>query len=135
MRGRDAKILADIQLLNSISTNNATTAEATRNQFEAKVARRNQVLFCVGYFDKDEFRYSDIEAFVRQRFPNTNQGVALNVTNAISELAHDDTGILKRTPNGDAYMLKHPIFRTCLRNILQCPENSEKVEKIDISSK
>ena len=102
--------------------------------FEAKIARRNQVLFCVGNFDKDEFRYSDIEAFVRQRFPNSNQGVALNVTNAISELAHEVTGILKRTPKGDAYMLKDPIFRTCLRTMLQCPENCENVEKVAILS-
>lgn len=131
---RDTKILTDMQWVNSNLTPATGAVEVQPMLPEAKISQRNQVLFCVGYIDKNEFRYSDIEALIRQRFPDSNQGSVLNVAHAISELAGDQTGILKRTPKGDGYMLKAPIFRTCLRNMLRCTEGSELVEKITINS-
>jgi len=128
---RDAKIMADMQWVQS----NSTGADVQENQgrwLSAKFMQRNQVLFCVGHIDKSEFKYSDIEAFVRQRFPSSNQGTVLNVAHAMSELA-GNTGILIRTPKGDGYMLKAPVFAVCLRGMLRCEEGSEMVEKVAIT--
>jgi hypothetical protein len=134
IRERDTKILADMQWMNSNLTPATGEAEVLGKERDAKISQRNQVLFSVGHIDKDEFRYSDIEAFIRQRFPNSNRGAILNVAHAISELAGGESGILKRTPKGDGYMLKDPIFRTCLHTMLRCPEDSEIVEKIAVGN-
>lgn len=129
---RNAKIQADMQWLNSNLAGASSATGSPTDKLNAKIVRRDQVLFCVGYLDKDEFNYSDIEAFVRQRFPNSNRGTSINVTSALSEMSKQDTGILTHTPRKDGYMFKYSIFRTCLRAMLRCPENIEIVEKIDL---
>jgi hypothetical protein len=134
IRERDTRILADMQWVNSNLTPATGEAEVLGKERDAKILQRNQVLFGVGHIDKDEFRYSDIEAFIRQRFPNSNRGAVLNVAHAVSELAGGESGILQRTPKGDGYMLKDPIFRTCLRTMLRCAEDSEIVEKIALGN-
>ena len=126
VNARNAKVQADLQWLS-----NATEAPATEPlaaQLADKLLRRNQVLFCVGHLAPEEFQYSEIEALVRERFPISNQGAALNVTSALSELADKETGILMRNPKGDAYMLKDPAFQTIIRSMLCCADGSEQVE-------
>lgn len=130
MRERDTKILADMQWMSGNMQPTESEAAALAKERDSKIAHRNQVLYCVGMLDKDEFRYSDIEALIRQRFPQTNQGTVLNVAHAMSELASDTAGILKRTPKGDGYMLKDPVFRTAIGNLLRCADDSETVEKV-----
>jgi serine/threonine protein kinase len=134
MNERDAKILADIQWLNANSMSDLDTADSYSLERDEKVARRNQVLYAVAWIDEVEFRYSDIEAYVRLVFPDSFQGAVLNVTNAMSEMAHQKNGILKRTPKGNAYMLKDPLYRVCLRNKLQRPDDGEKIEVGDTGS-
>ena len=133
MYERDAKVLADMQWLESNLKTDAKDAGLTAAERDAKFMLRNQVLYCIGHIDQEGFRYSDIEALVRKRFPLSNTGVVLNVAKAMSELAGGETGILQRTPAGDGYMLKHPAFRTCLRAMLRCAEGSEVIEKVAFS--
>lgn len=130
MRERDTKILADMQWMSSNMQPTGSEAEALVKERDSKIAHRNQVLYCVGILAKDEFKYTDIEALIRRRFPRTNQGAVLNVAHAMSELANDKTGILKRTPKGDGYMLKDPVFRAAIGNMLRCADDSEAVEKV-----
>lgn len=130
IRDRDTKILTDMQWLSSNLPSAAGAAEAQAAARAAKIAQRNRVLFCVGYLASDEFRYSDIEALMRQRFPISCQGGGLNVAYALAELAVNGTGILTHTPKRDGYMLKAPLYRSCLRNMLSCADGSELVEKV-----
>ncbi len=130
IRDRDTKILTDMQWLSSNlpAANGATESQVAER--DAKIAQRNRVLFCVGHLAADEFRYSDIEALMRQRFPKSSQVSVLNVAHALAELAVDGTGILTHTPKRDGYMLKAPLYRSCLRNMLSCADGSELVEKV-----
>lgn len=130
IRERDTKILTDMQWLSSNLPSANVAAESQAVERDAKIAQRNRVLFCVGHLAADEFRYSDIETLMRQRFPNSCQGGVLNVAHALAELAVDGTGILIHTPSRDGYMLKTPLYRSCLRNMLRCAEGSEVVEKV-----
>lgn len=133
MLQRDQHIQKDMQWVKENVTNDSVTADSKIGDHDAKIARRNQVLFCVANIEQENFRYTDIEKLIRQRFPNTNQGTVLNVTNAMSELANDSTGLLKGTPKRDGYMLKDPMYRTCLQSMLRCAENSEVVEVAKIT--
>jgi hypothetical protein len=130
---RDSKLLADMQWMSANITASVSPDANQTQQIEAKISQRNQVLFSVGYIEQDKFRYSDIEAFIRQRFPNSNQGAVLNIAHAMSEIAGNETGVLKRTPKGDGYMLKAPILGACLRAMLRCEEGSEVVQKVALT--
>lgn len=120
---RDAKVRADLQLLSAGD-------DGLENMLAEKLMRRDQVLYSVGHVDKEEFRYADIEAFIRRRFPATNPGTVLNVSSAMAELAEGDNGILKRNPDGTAYMLKTPLFRSTIQAMLRCADGKEVVERV-----
>lgn len=130
IRERDIKILTDMQWLSSNMPAAEIAYASQAAERDIKIAQRNRVLFCVGHLAADEFRYSDIEALMRQRFPNSTQGSMLNVAHALAELAVDGAGILTHTPKRDGYMLKTPLYRSCLRNMLSCAAGSEVVEKL-----
>ena len=130
---RDQHIVKDMQWVKENVTNDSVTGDAKIGDHDAKIARRNQVLFCVANIEQESFRYTDIEKIIRKRFPNTNQGTVLNVTNAMSELANDSTGLIKGTPKRDGYMLKDAMYRKCLQSMLRCAENSEVVEVAKIN--
>lgn len=123
---RDNKIMADMQWVET-NLNRNEDAAAARDR-DAKIAQRNQVLYCIAHGENESFRYADIETLVRQRFPLSNQRVVMNVAHAISELAETESGILTHTPARDGYMLKSPVIRDCLRSMLRCKEDSEVVE-------
>lgn len=130
MLQRDQAILKDMQW---VKENVAEAEDGSIGDSAAKIMRRNQVLYCVANIAQESFKYADIEKFVRQRFPNTNQGTVLNVTNAMSELANDSSGLLKGTPKRDGYMLKDPMYRKCLQSMLRCADNAEVVEVAKIT--
>lgn len=128
MLQRNEHIIKDMQWVKENVNNNTDSEEGLIGDHETKIARRNQVLYCVAHIEQESFKYSDIEKLIRQRFPKTNQGTVLNVTNAMSELANDSTGLLKGTPKRDGYMLKDPVYRQCLKSMLRCADSTETIE-------
>lgn len=130
---RDAKIIEEGQWLNTNLSDDSGASPSLDKECEQKISRRNQVLYCLGQTNQEEFNYATIEAAVRQRFPESNRRAVLNVTTALSELADKDTGMLQRNAKGDGYMLKNPMFRTCLRAILRCAEDSETIQIAEVN--
>lgn len=130
--GRDAKLRADMQWLDSNSPPAADAATPAMDGLDDKIVRRNQVLFCIGITEKDEFRYADIEALVRRHFPEENRGEVLNVARAMSELSGGANGILTSNPTRDAYMLTDPIFRMAIRAMLLRKGDSEAIEHANV---
>jgi hypothetical protein len=104
--------------------------ERVMNERETKAQRRNQVLFSLGQFDKEEFRHTDIEPLVREHFASSVQGITLNVSQVLSELASGHDKLLKRSIRGDAYLFIEPRIRMCLRAMLR--KNGDKVERVEI---
>ncbi len=123
---RNAKVQAELKWLQADAID-ASNARSFKSQYDAKILRRDQVLFCVARIANEEFKYSDIEAMVREKFPETSQGKALNVTTALSELAEGTAGILQRNSKRDAYMLKDPIFRTLIEKKLRFREGGQSI--------
>ena len=89
------------------------------NSRETKVSRRNQCIFSIGVIERSNFTYRDIEGIIREQFPESTQGVALNVSGELSRLASGDNPIIKRLPNDDAYRLASPKFRMAIRSMLE----------------
>lgn len=125
---RNAKVHSELQWLHGDGEVMAPAkADSLKREYDAKILRRDQVLFCIAQMAGDEFRYSDIETLVRVNFPISNQGRALNVTTALSELADKATGIIKRNSKRDAYMFRHTMLRALIARNLRSRDGSETV--------
>ena len=106
-----------------------TTIEAVMNSRSSRAGRRNQTLYAIGQHDGDEFKSSDIESIVRDEFPESTRDVVLNMSGVLADLSGGANAILLRTPRGDAYRVRNPKYRMCIRAMLR--KTGDKVEKID----
>lgn len=102
---------------NSIRSTCAMLADRL-NSTETKAARRNQCLYACGEITKDTFTYKDVEEKIRELFPETTEGVALNVSGELSKLSKDENPLLRRIERQKAYRLSSPKVRMAIRTML-----------------
>lgn len=102
--------------------------ESHMNDLTTSAGRRNQTLFCLSLVKEDQFKYSDIEALLRQEFPTSTSEIQLNASQILSGLAKTPNPLIKRTPKGDAFTFFSPIYRMVLRTML-VKTSDERVEK------
>lgn len=88
------------------------------NSNATKAARRNQCLYACGEITKDAFTYKDVEAKIRELFPETTKNVALNVSGELSKLSKDKNPQLRRIEHQKAYRLSSPKVRMAIRTML-----------------
>jgi len=98
------------------------------NSRETKAARRNQCIYACGMIDKENFNYRDIDEKIREYFPDTTNGVTLNVSGELSRLSKGDNHLLKKLPTEDAYRLANPKLRMAIRSMLEIVDG--KVSKV-----
>jgi hypothetical protein len=93
--------------------------EARMNKRETKIQRRNQVLFCIGATEKSAIRASDIDAMIREKFPETVSAEQLGVDQILAGLSDGPNPILIRNPNEASYRIAHPKLRLAVRARLE----------------
>lgn len=96
------------------------------NSKNTRVSRRNQCIYACGSIEKENFDYKDIEDLIREEFPETINGVKLNVSGELSKLSKDDNPILRKRPSDDTYRLSSPKYRMAIRALLK-KENDGKI--------
>ena len=99
------------------------------NVKEPGTGRKNQLLYALGRHDLEDFRYTDIEKILRAEFPNSTQGVSLNVAGMLTSFSSTSNALLRRTPNKDAYRFVSPKLRMAIRTRLR-KTTTEAVEKV-----
>lgn len=134
-RSIDASFLreTDKRWLQSSLSHSYGSVENLMNERDTKIGRRNQVLYCLGLIDRDEFRATEIEALVRQEFPTSTASKTLNVVGILPEISNTKDSVLKRTPKGDAFMFADPRFKMALRAML-IKQNDESVARVQIGN-
>ncbi|PZX39401.1 AAA domain-containing protein [Roseinatronobacter thiooxidans] len=88
------------------------------NSRETKTSRRNQCIYACGMLDRESFTYKDVEKKIRKLFPESTNGVTLNVSGELAKLSKGDNPLLKRLPTDDAYRLASPKVRMAIRTML-----------------
>lgn len=91
---------------------------ARLNSRDTKAARRNQCIYACGLTDQSSFTYKDVEKLIRKYFPETTNGVSLNVSGELSKLSKGENPLLKRLASDDAYRLASPKVRMAIRTML-----------------
>ncbi|AIS17199.1 hypothetical protein LT40_07180 [Pseudomonas rhizosphaerae] len=102
--------------------------ESHLNSRETTVARRNQVIYCIGKFTGHQFDSSDIDKLIRKEFP-TKVAKHMGVGNILSELTSEPTPLLSRNERTGSYMIRDPKYLMCIKIILKKDRSSAKVIK------
>ena len=76
-------------------------------------------MFCIGASDNSTIRTADIDAMIRQKFPNTVSADQLGVDQILAGLADGTNPILLKNPNEATYRLTHPKLRLAIRTRLE----------------
>lgn len=102
------------------------------NSRETKAARRNQCIYACGMSERESFTYKDVEKKIRELFPETSNGISLNVSGELSKLAKGNNPLLKRLPTDDAYRLTSPKVRMAIRTMLTIVDGKVSKTVVDV---
>ena len=116
---------ADELWMQSAMVQSYSTIEMNMNSRNTVARRRDQTIYAIGVCSKHDFTYSDIEAVIREQFPESTQDIELNVSQTLSGLAQGDHPLLKQVPKGNAYRLINPKVRMCIRTMLSIGDDGQ----------
>ncbi|WP_083487346.1 AAA family ATPase [Pseudoxanthomonas dokdonensis] len=102
-----------------------TAVTSNLNSKATKKGRKNQLLYAIALCKDSEFDYVKIEKIVRQEFPAACEGVKLNVSQGLSELADAKIALIRKNPNGTSYRIVDPRHRILMRWMLYKEKSSE----------
>ena len=75
-----------------------SVVEASMNEKDTRIRRRDQVIYSLGQLDKGAFRTADVENYVRNKFPDSTKDIQLNINGTLSYLACQKQPIIRKTP-------------------------------------
>lgn len=90
--------------------------EPSMNARDTRAGRKNQVLYAMGACKEEDFKYSDVEAIVRENFDVGN--ATLNVSAILSGFSKLKNPIIRRTPKQDAWRFVSPKLKMAIRTKL-----------------
>jgi AAA domain len=92
--------------------------ELAMNSIETKVGRKNQVIYCLGKCDREDFRHSDIERIVREEF-DVDDKVNLGLPQMLAGFSKLDNPLLRKQPKSNSYRFASPKLRMAIRTGLR----------------
>ncbi|MCC5882497.1 MAG: AAA family ATPase [Halomonas sp.] len=120
---------ADVAWLKTGLRKSYQVIEGHLNSRATAVARRNQVIFCIGSISKHNFDSNHIDYMVRSIFPSTVPATNMGIGSILSELSSGVSPLLKRHASSNSYSIRDPRYLMCIRLALYKDPSSEKVIK------
>jgi Cdc6-like AAA superfamily ATPase len=105
-----------------------SVVEKNLNSRETTVARRNQVIYCIGRVKKHEFDSNDIDKLVRENFPRTVPNTNMGIGSILADLATGTSPLISKNAHTGGYSVKDPRFIMCIKLMLYM-DLSEKVQR------
>lgn len=96
-----------------------TVVESHLNAKKTTIARRNQVVYCIGKVNSHQIDSAKISELIRDEFPNNSKDTDMGVGSILSELASGDNPLLTKNPKTSQYRIADPRYLMCIRTILQ----------------
>lgn len=103
------------------------TVEMVMNSRDTKVGRKNQVLFCLGAFNKEDFKHTEIEKSVRDRF-SVEETIGLNIPQILASFAKADNPLIRKVAVGEGYRFVSPKLKMVVRTRLQLDEENKVIK-------
>ncbi|WP_271300388.1 AAA family ATPase [Sphingomonas sp. CV7422] len=103
------------------------TIELLMNSRDTKVGRKNQVLYCLGTYKKEDFKYIDIERSVRERF-DVEDAINLNIPQILASFTKTENPLLRRHPSGEGYRFVSPKLKMIIRARFKLDEENRVIK-------
>lgn len=111
-----------------------TVVEAHLNSRRTTIARRNQVIFCIGKMKTHQLDSSKITERIREEFPETVPETNMGIGGILSDLANDEPPLLKRNPKTNEYRVVDPRYVMCIRTMLRKDVKTGSVTKLSFAT-
>lgn len=111
-----------------------TVVESHLNSKRTTIARRNQVIYCIGRITSHQIDSGKISDKVREEFPETVSETNMGIGSILSDLASGDSPLLKRNPKTNEYRVVDPRYIMCIRIMLRCDPKTNAVEKLSFGT-
>lgn len=89
------------------------------NSNRTTIARRNQVIYCVGLMKTHQLDSTKISEKIRKEFPDTAKSSGMGIGTILRELAEPDQPLLKKNAHTNDYRVADPRYMMCIRTMLR----------------
>jgi len=96
-----------------------TVVESHLNSKRTAIARRNQVVYCIGRINNHQVDVTKVAEKIREEFPTTANSSSMGVGAILSELAANDPRLLTKNPKTKEYRIADPRYLMCIRLMLR----------------
>lgn len=106
-----------------------TVIESHLNSKKTTIARRNQIIYCIGKINKHQIDSSKVIEKLKEEFPETVSETGMGVGSILADLATGDAPLLKKNPKTNEYRVVDPRYVMCIRMMLRRKPDSNLIEK------
>lgn len=106
-----------------------TAVESHLNSKRTTIARRNQVIYCIGKIQSHQFDSAKITETLIDQFPETVSETNMGIGSILSDLASGESPILSKNPKTNEYRVADPRYVMCIRIMLRLDRSTKTVEK------
>nr|WP_208300064.1 AAA family ATPase [Aquabacterium sp. A08] len=111
-----------------------TVVESHLNSKRTSIARRNQVIYCIGKIKSHQIDSGVITEQLKEEFSETISETNMGIGSILAELASGDSPLLKKNPKTNEYRVVDPRYIMCIRIMLRKDPVTGVVEKLSFAS-
>ncbi|AOF96955.1 AAA family ATPase [Sphingobium sp. RAC03] len=101
--------------------------ESLMNSQRTKVGRKNQVIYCLGMMDLEDFNHHQVEKQLRSTFP-VEQELNLNIPQTLAGFCKADTPLIRKTgARGSRYRFCSPKMKMVIRTRLKLASDNSVI--------
>lgn len=120
---------ADRQWLTVGLRQSYTVVESHLNGKKTAVARKNQIIYCIGHMKLHQFDTNDIKDSLKEYFASTVSDHNMGISAILTELANSDNPLLSKNPRTNEYRVCDPRYMMCIRAALWIDPVTKSVTK------
>jgi hypothetical protein len=106
-----------------------TAIESHLNSKQTTIARRNQVIYCIGYMTSHQIDSISIAEKIKANFPSTAKENNMGIAGILADLAASEMPLLRKNPKTKDFRVADPRYLMCIRVMLYINPVSRAVEK------
>jgi hypothetical protein len=107
-----------------------TVVESHLNSKRTTIARRNQIIYCIGKITSHQLDSTRVTEKLLEEFPETTSERNMGVGSILAELATGDTPLLRKNPKTNDYRVCDPRYIMCIRLMLKKRQDTNVIEKV-----
>ena len=106
-----------------------TVIESHLNSKQTTIARRNQVIYCIGQMTGHQIDAAAVTERIKLAFPSTAKESNMGVAGILAELATSEMPVLRKNPKTKDFRIVDPRYLMCIRVMLFKNPSTTAVEK------